>query len=153
MKKEIKLKSGKILIINTASVSEVKTLKNVIFTEMKKYPLGIKLLGNTVNVLDKQIDFTAVFDFIKDVIISIDTSDEAESAIYDCLKHCVYDRVHKVTPELFDELEETREDYYEIIYSCVEHNLSPFIKSLISTLSTLLERVGKNQILNTILMQ
>lgn len=153
MKKEIKLKSGKILIINTASVSEVKTLKNVIFTEMKKYPLGIKLLGNTVNVLDKQIDFTAVFDFIKDVIISIDTSDEAESAIYDCLKHCVYDRVHKVTPELFDELEETREDYYEIIYACVEHNLSPFIKSLISTLSTLLERVGKNQILNTILMQ
>lgn len=154
MKKEIKLQnSGKTLIINTASTLEVKILKNVLFAEIKKYPLGIKLLGNTESIFDKQIDFTAVFDFIKDVLVSIDTSEEAESAIFDCLKHCVYDKVHKVTPDLFDEIEEAREDYYEIIYACVEHNLAPFIKSLISTFSTHLTKIGKSQLLSTILKQ
>ena len=154
MKKEIKLKhSGKTLIINTASTSEAKALKNVIFNEIKKYPLGIKLLGNTQSIFDKQVDFTAVFDFIKDVLISIDTSDEAESVIYDCLKHCVYDKVHKVTPDLFDEVEEAREDYYEIMYSCIEENLRPFIKSLISTFSTHYMKLMNNRLLNTMLKQ
>lgn len=154
MKKEIKLQnSGKTLIINTASTLEVKILKNVIFAEIKKFPLGIKLLGHTESIFDKQIDFTAVFDFVKDVLISIDTSAEAESAIFECLKYCVYDKVHKVTPELFDEVEDARQDYYEIIYACVEHNLAPFIKSLISMFSTHLAKIGKSQLLNTILKQ
>lgn len=153
MKKEIKLQSGKTLIINTASTIEVKALKNVLFAEIKKYPLGIKLLGNTASIFDKQIDFTAVFDFIKDVLISIDTSEEAESVIFDCLKHCVYDKVHKVTPDLFDEVEEAREDYYEIIFSCIEENLRPFIKSLVSMFSIRLEKLGKSRLLNMMLNQ
>ena len=154
MKKEIKLKnSGKTLIINTASVQEAKMLKNVLFSEIKKFPLGVKLLGNTESIFDKQVDFTAVLDFIKDVLISIDTSEEAESVIFDCLKHCVYDKVHKVTPDLFDVVEEAREDYYEIIFSCVEENLKPFIKGLISELSTRLQKLDRNQMLNLMLMQ
>ena len=154
MKKEIKLEnSGKTLIINTASTEEVKYLKNVLLEELKKYPLGLKLLGNTSSVFDKQVDFTSVFDFIKNVLISIDISEKAEDAIFECLKHCVYDKTHKVTMDLFDEVEEAREDYYEIILSCIEENLKPFIKSLVSMWKTQAERLGKSQLLNMILGQ
>ena len=154
MKKEITLQnSGKTLIINTASVEEVKYLKNVLLEELKKYPLGLKLLGNTASVFDKQIDFTSVFDFIKNVLISIDISEMAENAIFECLKHCVYDKTHKVTMDLFNEVEEAREDYYEIILSCIEENLKPFIKSLVSMWKTQAERLGKSQLLNIMLNQ
>ena len=154
MKKEIKLQnSEKTLIINTASVEEVKYLKNVLLEEMKKYPLGLKLLGNTTSIFDKQVDFTSVFDFIKNVLISVDISEVAEGAIFECLKHCVYDRTHKVTMELFNEVEEAREDYYEIIFACIEENLRPFIKSLVSMWKIQAEKLGKSQLLNTILSQ
>ena len=154
MKKEITLQnSGKTLIINTASVEEVKYLKNVLLEELKKYPLGLKLLGNTASVFDKQVDFTSVFDFIKNVLISIDISEMAENAIFECLKHCVYDKTHKVTMDLFNEVEEAREDYYEIILSCIEENLRPFIKSLVSMWKTQAEKLGKSQLLNMILGQ
>ena len=154
MKKEITLQnSGKTLIINTASVEEVKYLKNVLLEELKKYPLGLKLLGNTASVFDKQVDFTSVFDFIKNVLISIDISEMAENAIFECLKHCVYDKTHKVTMDLFNEVEEAREDYYEIILSCIEENLKPFIKSLVSMWKTQAERLGKSQLLNIMLNQ
>lgn len=154
MKKEVKLQnSGKMLIINTASTAEVKYLKNVLLEEFKKYPLGLKLLGNTESVFDKQVDFTSVFDFIKNVLISVDISETAENAIFDCLKHCVYDRTHKVTLDLFDEIEEAREDYYEIIFACIEENLKPFIKSLVSMWKIQAEKLGKSQLLNMILNQ
>lgn len=154
MKKEIKLQnSGKMLIINTASTAEVKYLKNVLLEEIKKYPIGLKLLGSTESVFDKQVDFTSVFDFIKNVLISVDISETAENAIFECLKHCVYDRTHKITLDLFDEIEEAREDYYEIIFACIEENLKPFIKSLVSMWKIQAEKLGKSQLLNMILNQ
>ena len=154
MKKEIKLQnSGKMLIINTASTAEVKYLKNVLLEEIKKYPLGLKLLGNTESVFDKQVDFSSVFDFIKNVLISVDISETAENAIFECLKHCVYDRTHKITLDLFDEIEEAREDYYEIIFACIEENLKPFIKSLVSMWKIQAEKLGKSQLLSMILNQ
>lgn len=154
MKKEIKLQnSGKMLIINTASTAEVKYLKNVLLEEIKKYPLGLRLLGNTESIFDKQVDFTSVFDFIKNVLISVDISETAENAIFECLKHCVYDRTHKITLDLFDEVEEAREDYYEIIFTCIEENLKPFIKSLVSMWKIRAEKLGKSQLLNMILNQ
>jgi len=154
MKKEIKLQnSGKMLIINTASTAEVKCLKNVLLEEIKKYPIGLKLLGNTESVFDKQVDFTSVFDFIKNTLISVDISETVENAVFDCLKHCVYDRTHKITLDLFDEIEEAREDYYEIIFACIEENLRPFIKSLVSMWKTNAPKLGKSQLLSMILTQ
>ena len=154
MKKEVKLQnSGKTLIINTATTAEVKYLKNALLEELKQYPLGLKLLGSTQSIFDKQVDFTSVFDFIKNVLISIDISETAENAIFDCLKHCVYDKTHKVTQDLFDEVEEAREDYYEIIFACIEENLKPFIKSLVSMWKIHAEKLGKSQLLNMILNQ
>lgn len=145
--------TGKSVIINVASTREAKELKRVILKEIQKNPLGLKLLGQTENVFDKQIDFTELIDFIKNVLIGIDTSQEVEDAIFNCLKHCVYDKTHKITESLFDDVPEAREDYYEIIYVCVEENLKSFIKSLVSTWKTHIVKLGKSQVLDTMLSQ
>ena len=130
--------TGNKVIINCAKTKEVQRLKQVILNEIKKNPIGIKLVGQGVSVLEKELDFTGVLDFIKDTLISIDTSDEFNEAIFNCLQYCTYKTVYKINEELFDneEIPEAREDYYEIIVACVEENLRPFLKSLISTWRT-----------------
>ena len=130
--------TGNKVVINCAKTREVQRLKQVILNEVKKNPIGIKLIGQGVSVLEKELDFTGVLDFIKDTLISIDTSDEFNEAIFECLKYCTYKSVYKVDEDLFDndEVPEAREDYYEIIVACAEENLRPFVKSLISTWKT-----------------
>ena len=130
--------TGNKVVINCAKTKEVQRLKQVILNEIKKNPIGIKLVGQGVSALEKELDFTGVLDFIKDTLISIDTSDEFNEAIFNCLQYCTYKTVYKINEELFDneEIPEAREDYYEIIVACVEENLRPFLKSLISTWKT-----------------
>lgn len=130
--------SGNKCIINCAPMRDVQKLKQVIFNELKKSPIGIKLTGGENSFLEKEIDFTGVIDFIKDTLIGIDTSEEFEDAIFNCLQYCTYKKVNKINRELFDreDIPEARGDYYEIIFACVEENLRPFIKSLISTWKT-----------------
>lgn len=130
--------TGNKVIINCAKVKEVQRLKQVILNEVKKNPIGIKLIGQGPSVLEKELDFTGVIDFIKDTLISIDTAEEFNEAIFNCLQYCTYKTVHKIDEALFDndEIPEAREDYYEIILACVEENLRPFLKSLISTWRT-----------------
>lgn len=129
--------TGNKVIINCAKVREVQRLKQVILNEVKKNPLGIKLSSGE-GLFEKEMDFTGVIDFIKDTLISIDTSEEFNEAIFECLKYCTYKTVYKIDEALFDneEIPEAREDYYEIITACVEENLRPFFKSLISTWKT-----------------
>ena len=130
--------SGNDVIINCAPMKSVKKLKQVIFNEIKKSPIGIKLVGGDKSLLEKELDFTGVIDFIKDTLIGIDTSDAFDDAIYECLQYCTYKKVHKINEELFDNdlIPEARQDYYEIVFACIEENLRPFIKSLISTWKT-----------------
>ena len=77
----------------------------------------------------KDIDFSAMLDFLKDVVIGADISEDVEAALWACLKHCTYQTAHRIDEELFDKVPAAREDYYEIIISCIEENLRPFIKS------------------------
>ena len=130
--------TGNKVVINCATTKEVQRLKQVILNEIKKNPIGIKLIGQGPSILEKELDFTGVLDFIKDTLISIDTSEAFQEAIYECLKYCTYKTVYKINEELFDnpEVPEAREDYYEIIVACIEENLRPFLKSLISTWKT-----------------
>lgn len=130
--------TGNAVIINCATMKEVQRLKSVIFNEIRKSPIGIKLIGGETSLFEKEMDFTGIFDFIKNTLIGIDTSEEFNDAIFDCLKHCTYKKVHKITEELFDNeaVPEARQDYYEIIFACIEENLRPFIQSLISTWKT-----------------
>lgn len=127
--------TGNTVVINCAPTRSVQRLKQVILNEVKKSPTGIKLIGGENSFFEKEIDFTGVVDFIKNTLIGIDTSDEFLEAIYDCLQYCTYKQVYKINEELFDneQVPEARKDYYEIIFSCVEENLRPFIQSLIST--------------------
>ena len=130
---DIKTQNGqKRLVVNCATTKEVKELKRVILKELTKYPLGLKLLGNDKDTFNKEVDFSGVFEFIKNVIINIDTSEEFDSAIYACLSHCTYDSTNVINEQLFDNNEKAREDYYEIIFACIEANLKPFMISLVS---------------------
>lgn len=130
--------TGNGVIINCAPIKDVQRLKQVILNEVKKSPIGIKLVGGDKTLLEKELDFTGVVDFIKDTLIGIDTSEEFNDAIFKCLQCCTYKKVYKIDEALFDNeaIPEAREDYYEIIFACVEENLRPFIKSLISTWNT-----------------
>ena len=78
------------------------------------------------------------------------SQEDFEEAIFNCLQYCTYKSTYKIDRDLFDneQIPEAREDYYEIIYLCVEENLRPFIKSLISTWKTHIKGEKINQLLN-----
>ena len=130
--------TGNSVVINCSPMKSVQKLKQVIFNEIKKSPIGIKLTGGENSLFEKEIDFTGVIDFIKDTLIGIDTSEAFNEAIFECLQYCTYKKVYKIDEALFENeaVPEAREDYYEIIFACIEENLRPFIKSLISTWKT-----------------
>ena len=138
MKEFKSAETGNTIIINCAPIKTVQRLKQVIFNEIKKSPIGIKLTGGETSIFEKEIDFTGILDFIKDTLIGIDTSDDFNEAVFACLQYCTYKKVYKIDEALFDNeaVPEARQDYYEIIFACVEENLRPFIKSLISTWKT-----------------
>lgn len=101
---------------------------------------ALKCLGNT-SVLNNvknltQITSTVLFGEISKLIIGLDTSVEFENAIMKCLSGCIYDGTRKIDENLFNDIPEAREDYYEIVSKCCEVNLRPFFKSLVSEFKT-----------------
>lgn len=142
------------VVINVAPFKDVVALKNELLKEFIKYPLGLKLKdiygqskGQIKDILNKELDFTELFDFIKNVIISCDTSSILYDKIFNCLRYCTYKTAYKIDENLFDELKEARDDYYEIIFTCIKENLRPFFKSLISELKTVINLPDVNQLL------
>lgn len=131
--------TGNKVVINCAPTRDVQRLKQVILNEIKKSPIGIKLTGGDASsFFEKEIDFTGIIDFVKNTIIGIDTSDDFREAIFNCLQYCTYKGVFKIDEALFDneQIPDVRRDYYEIVYACIEENLTPFLESLISTWKT-----------------
>lgn len=129
--------TGNRVVINTASLDEVKRLKQVIISEIKKSPLGLKIIGSG-DVAEREVDISGILEFVKNVLLGIECSDEFDEAIFACLKHCTYKTTYQITKNLFDDKQcaEAREDYYEIVIECIEENLRPFIKSLVSMFKT-----------------
>lgn len=151
MKEIIAQNTGNKIIINCASTRDVLRLKQVILNELGKRPLGIKLSGgNAADLFDKDIDFVGIIDYIKDTLLALDGSDDFHEAVFACLQYCTYKSTYKIDMDLFDnpQIPEAREDYYEIIISCVEENLRPFAKSLISMWKTLVQTGKISQLLN-----
>lgn len=112
--------------IKTASFKSASNLKK---TAIKNLSLsGIKL--DNISEINGEILFTKLID----LLISLDSSDEFEKALFECLSGCIYDKFYKITPQFFDDKPESREDYYEIVAACCEENLRPFFKSLVSAL-------------------
>ena len=145
--------TGARVVINPAPYKKVVNLRKVLLKEIKQNSIGLKLTGKEEDVLEKTLDFSGVLDFIKNVLIGADTSEEVENAIFDCLSYCTYNTTLKIDQDLFDKEPEAREDYYEIIISCIEENLRPFIKSLVSEWSILAPKLGKSQALSLVLAQ
>lgn len=149
MKEIISKNTGNKIIINCASTREVLKLKQVILNELGKRPLGIKLSKGD-NLLDKDIDFVGILDYIKDTLLALDGSDSFQEAIFNCLAYCTYKSTYKIDMDLFDNpaIPEAREDYYDIIWGCIEENLRPFVKSIISTWKTLVQEGKIAQLLS-----
>lgn len=115
-----------------ASFKDASALKRAVM----KIALDSNLIKNAQVINIGNIDSTGILTGLIQSIIGLDTSDEFESALMACLRVCIYDNKHSITPQLFDDVPELREDYYEIVTKCCEENLRPFFKSLVSELKT-----------------
>lgn len=143
--------TGNKVKINCASTKDVLKLKQVIAKELIKHPIGLKLQeGGGKDLFERDIDLSGIIEFIKNTLLSLDGSDEFNEVVFECLKYCTYKDVYKIDLELFDNktVPEAREDYYEIILTCVEENLRPFLKSLVSTWKTHIQTGKIAQLLN-----
>ena len=121
------------LILNEATFADCLILQSVIMEEAKKLK---------INVGEIEIDFggasvTSLLDSVKDLFFGLMISEKFDRIVFKCLSYCTYNNA-KITKQLFDDMPEARSDYYQIIKECLEINLSPFLKSLTSQLSTLL---------------
>lgn len=130
--------NGKVAIeIVSVSFKDACNLRKAVAKGIKGKDLGL----NNTNLMDIRIDS------LLQLLVDIDTSDEFEKAIMECLKCCIYDKGGKnlkITAQLFDDIPEAREDYYEIITKCCEENLRPFFKSLASEFKTRLAAIPEN---------
>lgn len=134
---EFTTQNGNVVIeIKPASFKEAVNLKKAV----AKGLTGKNILNaDASNLMDIKLDS------ILQLLVDIDTSDEFESAVMECLKCCIYDKGGKnlkINALLFDDIPEAREDYYEIITKCCEENLRPFLKSLVSEFNN---RLGTTQ--------
>lgn len=131
------------VIINCASMQEVMELKREILKALKGQQLSNDLISGKGDLLDKDINITEILNFMKDILITMDVSKELEEVIFKCLSHCLYDTVHVINRDLFDTIKpDARADYYEIVFACIEENLKPFMKSLISAWKNIQPKLG-----------
>lgn len=123
---EFVTQNGNVAIeIKPASFKEACNLKKAVAKALSGKDLGF----NGGSLMDVKLDS------ILQLLVDIDTSDEFEKAVMECLKCCIYDKGGKnikITAQVFDDFPEAREDYYEIVTKCCEVNLRPFFKSLVS---------------------
>lgn len=128
--------TGVTVEIKPAAFKDVAALRKVIAKNLK--------LKNIVDGSDSLNLSDIKIGSILDLLAEIDSSDEFEKAVFECLKVCIYDKGGKnvrITPQLFDDLPEIRQDYYEIVTECVKENLRPFFKSLASKFNILLKTI------------
>lgn len=115
---------------------------------LKKAVAKCLLDAGVVKNLELQgLELANLIDKIAELLFSAETSNFFEKALFECLKYCYIDEngiKNKITPQLFDEKPELREDYYEIVSKCVEVNLSPFFKSLVTEFKTRFNRTAKD---------
>lgn len=130
------------IAINEAPTRDACKLKNVVWKAL----IDSKILkeNGTLNLTDT--DINGLLPQAIQALITLDSSDEFQNAVFECLKVCICDPSgvpKKITMTLFDDMPSIREDYYEIIAKCCEVNLRPFFKSLVSAFSTQLKSLGK----------
>ena len=133
---DITTQNGTEITIVPASTKSVFRLKREVIRHLKNKGF-IDEIGNG-NISGLKLSS------VLDLIVDIDSSEEFEKAIFECLKVCIYDangKRLKITEQLFDDIPEAREEYYEIMTKCAEVNLRPFFKSLFTEFSNRLQTI------------
>lgn len=131
--KEFKGCNGAKIVINEAPWGDVRKLKKVLAIELLKLGIDIdkEFLGQSEENL---MVGSKLFQLLKDVYLTLEASDEFNDEIMNCLQYCHYDNI-QIKEQLFDDKPEAREDYYDMVIGCLEVNLAPFIKKVISKFS------------------
>ena len=131
--KEFKGCNGAKIVINDASWGDVRKLKKVLAIELLKLGIDIdkEFLGQTEENL---MVGSKLFQLLKDVYLTLEACDDFNDEIMNCLQYCTYDNI-QIKEQLFDDKPEAREDYYDMVIGCLEVNLSPFIKKILSKFS------------------
>lgn len=128
---------GARIVVNCAKFKEAKRLRKVFAQELLKHKIDIENVDAAQHVEDLFNKNKMMWlNVIKDVLLGLETSEDFEDVMWECMKECTYDRI-MITPQLFDDKEEAREDYDLIVREVVQENLGPFMKGLSGMLSTL----------------
>ena len=138
-----------IITQNGGKTIEIKPASFQDAINLKKAVAKCLLDAGVVKNLDVQrLELAALIDKIAELLFNAETSTFFEMALFECLKSCYINENGvkiKITPQLFDEKPELREDYYEIVAKCAEENLRPFFKSLVTEFKTRFNRIAKDQ--------
>lgn len=147
MKEFIASNTEKTVRINVAPYEVGIELKNELLKLLKAQTLADTIkIDKSADLLEKEIDIAKTLDFIKNILIDLETSKTVQDIIKKCLGYCTFDGVHKINSALFDSIyPDAREDYYEILIACIEENLRPFMKSLASAWKTNATKLGNFQ--------
>ncbi len=125
-----------------SSLKEACNLKKAAFECLKEAGIIKDIKLTSLN----NLDLAMLIDKLFEVLLNAEISNNFEKALFKCLENCtitVDEIKRKINPQLFDEIMELREDYYEIISKCTEVNLRPFFKSLYGEFQTRLNHLTK----------
>lgn len=124
------------VVINTATFKEM--------CDLKKEAMKCIQQAADSDVLNnfKDVSTVTALDAIIKALIAADTSADFEKALFVCLGHCFYDEFYTINEQFFEDHKEAIDDYYEIVAKCIEENLRPFFKSLVTAFNTHLQKLG-----------
>ena len=117
---EYTTEAGKQVVINYAGFKDACELKRYIGLELLKVNVDIS------DLLNKELDSQSI-NTLKNLLLTIDSSEEIEKCIFKCLSKSLYDN-SRITRELFELDKEAVGEYYNILIACVKENLSPFFE-------------------------
>lgn len=127
---DLTVKSGAKVVINTAPFEDALALNNAI--------------GQLLPSIDIKMDAELNIDVasMAKVMVVVGTQAPVQTLVMKCLARCTYNG-QAITPSTFEPVT-AREDYYECAIACVKENIGPFVNSLFSQFSGLLEAMPKN---------
>lgn len=132
--KEFKSSTGKKIVINCASMKNAKRLRKALANELLKVNIDV---GNPKDLSELNSTFKDTnkwLNIFKEILLGLETSEDFDNVINDCMKECTYDNI-MITEDLFDDKPEIREDYDRIVMEVVKENLRPFLKGVSGMLS------------------
>jgi molybdopterin/thiamine biosynthesis adenylyltransferase len=121
--REVTLPSGRVAVINPASLGEALDLKEAVFDAISK-------------VIPKD---GSVQEIIGSALCTVQSSKDVRSAMSKCFLRCTINK-EKVTPEMFDG---KFEDYATLEMEVFRENFLPFTEGLLSSLGTLVSKLAE----------